>query len=624
MTELNMYTLWTDFHVDFTYMFENDNDKLSMSTLDHFLTLRRTRNKVLEAGVLHCVDNLSDHEPIYAIMTFNGSNTQKENIDDYLVKPKPMWKKASLDQKLEFNDLLFRKVHNMNSNFEVISCTNLNCSDKNHSKEIDLFTDELLGLLNDATFDCILLSTNKKKTTLIRKCTPGWKEFVEPLQDTSRFWYMVWLSAEKPVNTELHRLMETTRNKFHYQIRRCQRVEEFIKNSKMVENDLDNDLDLFSEIKKDRRNRNEEDVTIDEANGCEIPEAFAKVYSKLYNKVDDDHNVSDILTKVNGMIGEVDIAEIEKINGVTVQEALSRIKSGKTDPMYEFSSDCLKKAPDLFHEYIATMIRSFLVHGYIPSNLLTAIMVPIVKDKLGDICDSSNYRSIALSSLILKLLDWIIIDRYGQLLQTNDFQFGFQQFSSTSLCSWTVFETIDSYLQHGSVIYGCFLDCTKAFDTIRHSTLFLKLINANIPPVIVRILIYVYQNQTASVRWKGFHSDKFTIRNGVRQGAVISPLFFSFYMDGLFDILRSSGSGCRLDKYYAGCFGYADDILLISPSRAGLQEMLNLASKYVEDHNISFSINQDPNKSKTKGIVFSQKRLKYEPTPLVLNHNELP
>ena len=52
--------------------------------------------------------------------------------------------------------------------------------------------------------------------------------------------------------------------------------------------------------------------------------------------------------------------------------------------------------------------------------------------------------------------------------------------------------------------------------------------------------------------------------------------------------------------------------------------MLNLASKYVEDHNISFSTNQDPNKSKTKGIIFSQKRLKYEPSPLVLNHNELP
>ena len=187
-----------------------------------------------------------------------------------------------------------------------------------------------------------------------------------------------------------------------------------------------------------------------------------------------------------------------------------------------------------------------------------------------------------------------------------------------------VFETIDSYLQHGSVVYGCLLDCTKAFDTIRHSTLFTKLINAKLPPVIVRILLYLYQNQTARVRWKGHYSEDFTIRNGVRQGAVISPLFFSFYMDGLFEILSSSGSGCSLNRYYSGCFGYADDLFLISPSRSGLQDMLNLASEYVEDHNISFSTHIDPAKSKTKGIVFSRKRLNYEPEPLLLNSNELP
>ena len=52
--------------------------------------------------------------------------------------------------------------------------------------------------------------------------------------------------------------------------------------------------------------------------------------------------------------------------------------------------------------------------------------------------------------------------------------------------------------------------------------------------------------------------------------------------------------------------------------------MLNLASKYVKDHNISFSTHQDPTKSKTKGIVFSRKTLKYEPEPLLLNQNELP
>ena len=253
-----------------------------------------------------------------------------------------------------------------------------------------------------------------------------------------------------------------------------------------------------------------------------------------------------------------------------------------------------------------------------------ATLVPIVKDKLGDICSSKNYRSIAISSLVLKLIDWIIIDKYGHLLHTNEFQFGFQSSSSTSLCSWLVFETIDHYLRNGSVVYGCLLDCTKAFDTIEHSILFEKLLNAGLPPIILRILIYIYRNQTAIVQWNGTYSSEFPIRNGVRQGAVISPLFFSFYMDNLFDSLSKSGSGCHIASYYSGCFGYADDLFLISPSRKGLQDMLNIAEDYVQRHNISFSTNPVVSKGKTKAIIFTRRKLRFTPVPLELNGNLLP
>ena len=187
-----------------------------------------------------------------------------------------------------------------------------------------------------------------------------------------------------------------------------------------------------------------------------------------------------------------------------------------------------------------------------------------------------------------------------------------------------VFETIDWYLRNGSIVYGCLLDCTKAFDTILHSKLFEKLLDAKVPPVIIRLLIYIYRRQTAKVQWKEMYSEEFPIRNGVRQGAVISPLFFSFYMDGLFNVLSASGSGCCIDRFYAGCFAYADDLFLISPSRKGLQNMLDLASKYVTDHNITFSTNPDPSKSKSKGIVFSRKKIAFEPKPLTLNNDELP
>ena len=199
-----------------------------------------------------------------------------------------------------------------------------------------------------------------------------------------------------------------------------------------------------------------------------------------------------------------------------------------------------------------------------------------MKVKLGDVCYAKNYLSIAISSGILKLIDWLIINIFGHILKLDDFQFGFQPLSSTSLCSWVVYETIDHYIRNGSIVYGVIMDCTKAFDTVQHSKLFQKLLDAGIPPIIVRLLISIYLNQVANVRWKTGSSDSFKISNGVCQGGVLSPILFCFYMNDLFGELQRSKSGCMIGNYYAGVHSYADDLLLLSPSRSGLQEMVEI------------------------------------------------
>ena len=514
----------------------------------------------------------------------------------------------------------------MEGHEDILTCSDIACKSQEHREKIDYLSGDLLNILNEATHET--LPSAVVKSALPRKsrphCLPGWKEFVEPYQEGARFWHSVWLCAGKPQNTELHRLMKHTRNKYHYQIRRCKRVGEMIRNNKLAENCFTNDLDLFSELKKQRKHACDENITIDGVEENKVPEVFANVYGQLYNKNKDDTNMDSFKSKVIANINQDQKFEIEKINSLLIKQALAKIKPKKSDPLYDFSSDCLKNAPDIFHEYLAALIRSYFIHGHITNALLTATLVPIVKDKLGDLSDSKNYRSIAISSLVLKLIDWIVIIKYGHLLKVDDFQFGFQPASNTSLCSWMVFETIDSYIRNGSIVYGCLLDCTKAFDTVEHDKLFEKLWKAGLPAVVLRLLIYIYRNQTAKVRWKSGISEEFLIRNGVRQGAVISPLLFSVYMDDLFKILRDTGSGCMVGSYYAGCYGYADDLFFICPSRKGLQEMLDKAEIYVKEHSIVFSTNPDASKSKTKGIIFSRKELRFEPEPLILNGNPLP
>ena len=53
-------------------------------------------------------------------------------------------------------------------------------------------------------------------------------------------------------------------------------------------------------------------------------------------------------------------------------------------------------------------------------------IVPKVKNKADDITSKGNYRLVAINSLIFKLLEIIILNRYSHFLLTRDNQFGFK------------------------------------------------------------------------------------------------------------------------------------------------------------------------------------------------------
>ena len=75
----------------------------------------------------------------------------------------------------------------------------------------------------------------------------------------------------------------------------------------------------------------------------------------------------------------------------------------------------------------------------------------------------------------------------------------------------------------------------------------------------------------------------------------------------------------------AWCLGYADDLLLLSASRSGLQSMINKCSDFMKQKKLKFSTNVDPRKSKTKCVIFSKKaKDRQNVTPVKLNGDDLP
>ena len=253
---------------------------------------------------------------------------------------------------------------------------------------------------------------------------------------------------------------------------------------------------------------------------------------------------------------------------------------------------------------------------------MVSTVIPLIKDKLGDVNSSNNYRSIALSSLILKVFDWTVLMLYGENLRTDELQFGFQEKTSTNMCTWLAIETIDYYTRNGSEVFVGVMDMTKAFDNVKQSVLFRKLIDRGVPSIYLRLLLNMYSKQTAHVHWNGKVSNNFSLSNGVKQGGVLSPRLYCVYTDELFALLRRKRTGCWVEESYVGILGYADDLLLLSPSRDGLQEMMKTCEKFMTDLNLSFSTHVDPKKCKTKCMAYLNNDR--EVRNITLNGKDLP
>ena len=100
--------------------------------------------------------------------------------------------------------------------------------------------------------------------------------------------------------------------------------------------------------------------------------------------------------------------------------------------------------------------------------MISALLVPIVKNKSASLCSMSNYRPIALASIVSKVIEKLIYDRIAYSLTTCSNQFGFKTKHSTDMYKYAFKEAVLKYCSLNSDVFSCFLDASKAFDHVNH------------------------------------------------------------------------------------------------------------------------------------------------------------
>ena len=96
-----------------------------------------------------------------------------------------------------------------------------------------------------------------------------------------------------------------------------------------------------------------------------------------------------------------------------------------------------------------------IVHGFVPLSFIDTLIIPLVKDRKGDIGSNDNYRPIALTNVVSKVLESVIFDKYKTLLETTPNQFVFKPKHGTELAVFTLKQVIDFYRSNSSISYIC-------------------------------------------------------------------------------------------------------------------------------------------------------------------------
>ncbi|GFS11224.1 endonuclease-reverse transcriptase [Elysia marginata] len=214
-----------------------------------------------------------------------------------------------------------------------------------------------------------------------------------------------------------------------------------------------------------------------------------------------------------------------------VAEAWKHMKSGKACDIDGINTEMLKALGDFGIEVLTDLCNCMYSTAYIPEGLKTSVFILLPKKPKATDC--SDYRTISLMCHILK---FIIMRRMSQKIESeiSDRQTGFRKNSGTREAIFSLEVTAERYLEVHKEIFACFIDYSKAFDSVKHEQLTEILQKTDIDENDIAVIANLYWQQRTKIRIDTNMSEAVKTKRGVRQGCVMSPAIFNLYTKYIF------------------------------------------------------------------------------------------
>ena len=256
-----------------------------------------------------------------------------------------------------------------------------------------------------------------------------------------------------------------------------------------------------------------------------------------------------------------------------VEEAIRKMKVGKAAGPSGLVAELLKAAGAECCRVVTQLMNSIIKEDYIPNDWNTSFIVNLYKGK-GDALERGNYRGLKLLDQVMKVIERVMEKCIRSIVSIDEMQFGFMPGRGTTDAIFILRQLQEKHLAINKPLYFGFIDLEKAFDRVPREVLWWAMRKVGVEEWMVRVIQHMYQNACSKVRVGNTYSDAFSVKVGVHQGSVLSPLLFIIVLEAL---SREFRIGCPWEMLYA------DDLVIVSDSVQGLSERITSWKKHLEN-----------------------------------------
>ena len=289
-----------------------------------------------------------------------------------------------------------------------------------------------------------------------------------------------------------------------------------------------------------------------------------------------------------------------------VQQAIRGMANKKAVGPDELPAELIKLFLDgdqvLLRQFYA-IIRTIWQSGRVPQQWKDASIKVLHKKK--DKTECGNYRGISLVAHAGKVLLKLVATRLGDYCEREGIlpeeQSGFRPNRSTVDMMFVVRRLHELARKKSTPLYACFIDLTKAYDSVDRELLWSVLKQLGVPPKMLAVIRQFHDGMRARVRMDdGTCSDWFDVGQGLRQGCNLAPLLFNLFFAAMLmvaldefskdeevmaDMVKvkrmvteGKGKNAKLVEAVKPIWGmlYADDAGIVSQSPGSLEKMMSI------------------------------------------------